>query len=265
MKTCRQMRSMVSARFLAGFLFVSVGTAVAERAQELPKPTDYVNDFAHVLSPNAVSRLDRICTQLNHSAANTQVAILTVHSLNGDDAADWANQIEDLWRIGKKGSDRGVLVLLAVNDRKWRIDVGYGLEGILPDGELGDIGRSMLPYLRAKDYDDAVLAAVGKIAQVIAFDSKINIYDTQVEPPVVAQQLTHHHRPEWEDELLILVIVSFVLLWAGTLYYMMLHFPRGRGSGDSDSGSGGGGGGGGGDSSPSGGGDFGGGGAGGSW
>lgn len=254
-------------RLLVGFLFVSVASAIAERPQELPKPSDYVNDFAHVLSPNAVKRLDRICAQLDHSAANTQVAILTVHSLDGDDPTEWANKVEDRWRIGKKGSDRGVLVLLAVDDHKWRIDVGYGLEGILPDGEVGEIGRLMVPYLRARDYDDAVLAAMGKIAQVIAFDSKIEIYDTQAEPPVVPQPLTHHHqrRPEWEDELIVLGVFSFVLLWAVCLFYMMLHFKWGGRSGDSDSGSGGGGGDGGGSSSPSGGGDFGGGGAGGSW
>ena len=263
MKIHRSADSMVFARLLAGFLFVSAAFAVAERPEGLPKPTDYVNDFAHVLSPDAVTRLDRICAQLDHSAANTQVAILTVHSLDGDDPAEWANKVEDRWRIGKKGSDRGVLVLLVVDKHRWRIDVGYGLEGILPDGELGDIGRSMVPYLRANDYDDAALAAVGKIAQVIAFDSKINIYDTQVEPPVVPQQLPHHQRPEWENELIMLVVLSLVLLWAGCMYYMMLHFKWGGGSDDSDSGSSGSGGGGG--SSPSGGGDFGGGGAGGSW
>lgn len=261
--------SLGFARLLVGFLFVSVTSAMAERPQELPKPADYVNDFAHVLSPHAVSRLDRICTQLDHSAANTQVAILTVHSLDGDVPAAWANKVEDRWRIGKKGSDRGVLVLLAVDDHKWRIDVGYGLEGILPDAELGDIGRSTVPYLRAKDYDDAVLAAVGKIAQVIAFDSKINISDTQVEPPVVAQQPPRHpRRPVWEDELIMLVVFSFVLLWVGSMGYMMLHFKWGGGSNDSDSGSGSGGSSAsesGGGSSPSGGGDFGGGGAGGSW
>lgn len=254
---------MVFARLLAGFLFVSAAFAVAERPEELPKPTDYVNDFAHVLSSNAVVRLDHICAQLDHSQANTQVAILTVHSLDGDDPVEWANKIEGRWRIGKKGSDRGVLVLLAVDDHKWRIDVGYGLEGILPDGEIGDIGRSIVPYLRTNDYDDAVLAAVGKIAQVIAFDSKTTIYDTQVEPPVAHQQLPHHNQPEWVDELIFLGLFSFVLLWLGCMYFMMLNFKRGGGSDDSDSGSGGGGGGGGG--SPSGGGDFGGGGAGGSW
>ena len=64
--------------------------------------------------------------------------------------------------MGRKGSDRGVLVLLAVDDHKYRIEVGYGLEGILPDGKVGDIGREMVPDLRAGDYDGAVTLAVGE-------------------------------------------------------------------------------------------------------
>ena len=91
-----------------------------------------------MLSADAVAKLDRICAELDHSQANAQVAVVTVHNLDGDDAADWANQLEDKWHMGKKGSDRGVLVLLAVDDHKYRIDVGYGLEGILNDAKVGD-------------------------------------------------------------------------------------------------------------------------------
>ena len=135
---------------VAAFLFASASVLPAESVDNLPKPTDYVSDFAHVLSPQAIAQLDSICAQLDHSQANTQVAIVTVRTLEGEDAADFANRLEDKWKMGKQGSDRGVLILLAVNDRKRRIDVGYGLEGILPDGRVGDIGREMVPYLRAK-------------------------------------------------------------------------------------------------------------------
>ena len=103
----------------------------------LPKPTDYVSDYAHVLSPEAIARLDSLCAQLDHSQANSQIAVVTVQTLNGDDAADYANQLEDKWKMGKKGSDKGALVLLAVGDHKYRIDVGYGLEGILNDAQGG--------------------------------------------------------------------------------------------------------------------------------
>ena len=144
------------------FLFFALPSR-AQSVDSLPKPTDYVSDNAHVLSPDAIAQLDSICGQLDHSQANAQMAIVTVQTMNGEDAADYANQLEDKWKVGKKGTDKGVLVLLAVGDHKYRIDVGYGLEGILNDAKVGDIGREMVPYLRSNDYDSAVTMAVGQV------------------------------------------------------------------------------------------------------
>lgn len=204
---CRA-RSLGSTLVLAGLFCFWVVAAVAERVQDLPKPTDYVSDFAHVLSPDAVARLDRICGQLDHSQANAQIAVVTIHSLDGDDAADYANQLEDKWKIGKKGSDKGSLILLAVDDHKYRIDVGYGLEGILPDGKVGDIGRSMVPNLRARDYDGAMLQAVGQVAQVIATDAKVTLNDA---PPL--EQESTRQRSSGGSALgkLILIVILFLL------------------------------------------------------
>ena len=246
----------------------------------LPKPTDHVNDHAHVLSPEGAARLDRICMELNHSQANAQVAIVTIHTLDRDDAANYASQLEDKWKIGRKGSDRGVLVLLAVDDHKWRIDVGYGLEGILNDAKIGDIGRSMVPYLRAKDYDSAMESAVGQLAQVIAADAKVTLTEEPVSPPPV-----RHTSPRG---LPIPLILFLVFLFGGFVVFCMHElgaflglwdpwatpgvtggggFRMGGGGGGDDFGGGGSGGSnsGGGDSGPSDGGSFGGGGAGGDW
>lgn len=170
------------------FIFLPFWTAAAESVNSLPKPTDYVSDFARVLSPDTVAKLDRICSELDHSQANAQVAVVTVQNLDGEDAAEWANELEDKWHMGKKGSDRGLLFLLAVNDHKYRIDVGYGLEGILNDAKIGDIGRAMVPDLRARDYDGAVLGAVGQLAQVIAADAKVSLSEDLPSPPPVRHQ-----------------------------------------------------------------------------
>ena len=113
-------------------IFSFAAVLVAERVDDLPKPTDYVSDYAHVLSPEAIARIDHIAGRLDHSQAHSQIAVVTVHTLDGDDAADYASQLEDKWKMGKKGSDRGVLILLAVNDHKRRIDVGYGLRAFSP-------------------------------------------------------------------------------------------------------------------------------------
>lgn len=103
MKGFRRAISKVFRLLLAASLGFSASAAMAERVEDLPQPTDYVSDYAHVLSADTVSRLDRICTQLDHSPANSQLAIVTVTTMDGDDAADYANRLEDKWKMGKKG------------------------------------------------------------------------------------------------------------------------------------------------------------------
>jgi uncharacterized protein len=206
------LRHVPLARFLpllAGWLLVFAADARAESIASLPQPTDYVSDFAHVLSPEAVARLDAICEQLDRTAANAKVAVVTVHDLDGDDAADYANQLEDHWKMGDKnkveGQNRYAMVLLAVADHKYRIEVGYGLEGILPDGKTGDIGRAMVPDLRAGDYDGAMLLAVGEIAQVIAADAKVTL---NADLPAQAPEPVRHSSP-FGGLILLLIILFF--------------------------------------------------------
>ena len=164
---------------------------LAERVEDLPQPTGYVSDFAHVLSPGAIARLDSLCAQLDHGQANAQIAVVTIHTLDGVDPAEFANALEDKWKMGRKGSDRGVLVFLAIDDHKRRIEVGYGLEGILPDGKLGDIGREMVPDLRANDFDGAVTLAVGELAQVIATDANVTLSEEEEAAPIHHRSSTH--------------------------------------------------------------------------
>jgi uncharacterized protein len=253
-------------------LFAFASVLPAERVEDLPKPTDYVSDFAHVLSPGAIARIDRIAEQLDHTKANAQLAVVTVHSLDGDDAADWASRLEDKWHMGKKGSDRGVLVLLAIDDHKRRIDVGYGLEGILPDGKVGDIGRSVVPFLRQKDYDDAVISEVTQVAQVIAADTNVSLDNGPAPTP-------SRHVQQRGFPLGGIIFFLIILLFFGGFRFLAFLFGWnlltggfrgggpfiGGGWGGGGWGGGGGGGGGGSGFGGFGGGDFGGGGAGGDW
>src|SRR5277367_4717830 len=96
-------------RLVFAVLFaIFAAAAPAEQVKDLPKPTDYISDFAHVLSPEAIARLDSLCAQLDHSQANSQVAVVTIRTLDGEESAEFANELEDKWKIGSKGSDRGV-------------------------------------------------------------------------------------------------------------------------------------------------------------
>lgn len=264
-------RSILSRFLLAGLFLVPVQAVLAEQVNDLPKPTDYVSDYAHVLSPDAIARLDRICEELDHSKANSQFAIVTVHSLDGNDASQFALELEDKWKMGKKGSDRGALFLLAVDDHKYRIDVAYGLEGILNDAKLGDIGRRMVPLLRAKDYDGAVTQAVGQVAQVIATDAGVTLSDAPAAP--IQRRQRSHGSPL--TGLIVWLII--ILLFGGSGLFRLLfglgilNSALGGRRGGPFIGGGGFGGGGGGDSGGGGGfggfggGSFGGGGAGGDW
>ncbi len=252
-------------------------TAQAERVEDLPQPTDYVSDFAHVLSPQAIARLDSLCSQLDHTQTNAQIAVVTVRTVDGDDPADFATRLFSKMKLGQKGTDRGVLVFLAVDDHKRQIIVGYGLEGILPDGKVGDIGREMVPNLRANDFDGAVIGAVDEIAQVIAADAKVTLDEDATEAPVVPASPPQSLGTRIASHI-VMAIFLLIILGPGVLRTLIgfglfggwgRGFWIGGGGGGFGGGDSGGGGFGGGDSGGGfggfGGGDTGGGGAGGSW
>ncbi|HEY1900898.1 MAG TPA: TPM domain-containing protein [Terracidiphilus sp.] len=272
MKGFRSAYTNVFRLLVAVSVVFSAATLTAQRVDDLPKPTDYVSDDAHVLSPETLARLDRICGELDHSKANAQIAVVTVQTLDGEDAADYSDELETKWKMGRKGSDRGVLILLAVGDHKRRIEVGYGLEGILPDGKLGDIGREMVPELRANDFDGAVTLAVGQIAQIIATDAQVTLDDA----PAMETRPVQQHASVGQVILVIILVIFFGGFFVLRLLMSFGLFLGGWGRGPWIGGGGfggggfggggfGGGGGGGSGFGGFGGGSFGGGGAGGSW
>ena len=163
-------------RLLAVFavLLACSGLMAAEKVQDLPPPTNYVSDFAGVLSPETQTALNALCAQVDR-LAHAQIAVVTIKSLDGEPIENFATALEDKWKVGKKGTDRGLLIIFAPNDRKYRFEVGYGLEGILPDGRVGTIGRQMVPYLQQNNYDAAITLAVQQVAGVIAADAGVTL------------------------------------------------------------------------------------------
>jgi len=268
----RRSRSALTWLVVSLAIAFSALSGFAERVEDLPpKPTNWVSDFAHVLSPETTARLESLCGQLSHSKANAQIVVVTIQTLDGDDVSDFANRLEEKWKVGKKGSDRGILMLLAIRDHKRWIEVGYGLEGILPDAKVGDIGRAMVPYLKQQNYDRAVTTGVVQIASVIADDAKVSLQDESPNPQM--QSRPQPHRGGSGIGLLfriILIVLVLVFLGARGLFGFGLGWffgggGGGWGGGGGGGGWGGGGGGGGGGFDGSGGGESGGGGAGGDW
>jgi uncharacterized protein len=218
------MRTFRRVPFAGLRLFVAVCVAVfsfaalAERVEDLPKPTDYVSDYAHVLSPETIARLDKLCAQLDHSKANAQIAVVTIHTLGGDDSASYATRLFEKMKIGAKGTDRGVLFLFAIDDHRRSIKIGYGLEGILPDAKTGDIGRDMVPNLRANDFDGAVTLGVNEVAQVIAADANVTLDEEASEaPPAPARQVV-----SLTTKILQYLFIGFFLLVIPGFFIMRL-------------------------------------------
>jgi uncharacterized protein len=147
--------------------------AAAEKVEQL-SPQGYVNDFAGVLDAETRQKITALCEELDQKAG-AQLAVVTIHTLEGDSAQDFANRLFAKWGVGPKGKDRGVLVLLAVNDRQYWTEVGYGLEPILPDGKVGGFGREMLPLLRQGQYGPALLQITSQIASTVATDRGVTL------------------------------------------------------------------------------------------
>ncbi|WP_263366012.1 TPM domain-containing protein [Edaphobacter bradus] len=157
------------------FLLVPVASLSAESVSSLPAPTGYVNDFAGVLNPTTKQNLEVLCTQVDRQA-QAQIAVVTIKTLDNDQSIEeFATELEDKWKVGTKGTDRGVLMIFVMTPRRGRIEVGYGLEGILNDAKVGDIGRSMSPAVRQGDYNTAIPLGVRQIAGVIAQDAGVTL------------------------------------------------------------------------------------------
>ncbi|MGB2625282.1 MAG: TPM domain-containing protein [Candidatus Acidiferrum sp.] len=134
------------------------------------QPTGYVMDLAGVIKPDTKTQLEAMCLELQQKTGS-QMAIVTVKSLDGNEAAQYANDLFKHLGVGAKKQDDGVLLLVAPNDRKYWIEVGYGLEPVINDARAGDAGRLLPSYFRAGDYSGGISAAAWQIAKYIA-DSK---------------------------------------------------------------------------------------------
>lgn len=156
-------------RFLLRLLFVALAFISAALPVDFAalKPEGYVSDFARVVDPASRAELERYGRRVEDSTG-AQMALVTLDTLAGEPIEDVANSIYRRWGVGQKGKNEGILLLLVVGDRRTRLEVGYGLEPILPDGFDGSVLREMRPALREKHYGEALMAAAQTIGARIA-------------------------------------------------------------------------------------------------
>ena len=226
-----------------------------ESVATLPAPTGYVNDFAGVLTPETRQSLEALCTEVDQQA-KAQIAVVTVKSIDADKSGatptieEFATALEDKWKVGKKGTDRGILLIFVMNPPPvhGRIEVGYGLEGILPDGKVGDIGREMKPILVSGDLNRGISLGVHEVAQDIAADAGVTLPADAGGQPV--PQYHYETQPQTPVNPIVLLVVGGIVVVVigiliatghiGMLFYILFSLlGGGRGGGGGGGGGGG--------------------------
>lgn len=235
--------------------------ACATAAPQIPpKPTAaagiYVQDYAQVLSAEDKRRLLSIGQELDDKTT-AQLAVVTVKTLDGQPIEDYALSILREWGIGSNEKNNGALIVVAVQDRRSRIEVGYGLEGLLTDGLTGRIqDQTMIPYFRKGNYAAGIVNGYAVTASLIAKDAGVQLASINSEQIAVSAKTTNNTDQEYPFWLKLLIGAGIVLLliidnlFLGGVLTQMLFFMflRGRGGGGGRGGFGGGSGGGGGSS-----------------
>lgn len=153
--------------------FAAMSTALGDDISKIV-PRGYVTDLAGVIPAATHQRLEALCTELEQKTG-AQLAIVTVRSLDDRPVEDYAVDLFKHLGVGSKKQDLGVLLLVAPNDRKYRIEVGYGIEPVITDARAGDAGRSMVPLLRQKDFGSAIEVAAWQLAKYIADDKGVTL------------------------------------------------------------------------------------------
>jgi uncharacterized protein len=254
--------------FISFLTFISIPTSYAVQPPIPRMPSGYVEDLAGIITDSIELQLNGHLQELEQKTT-AQMVVLTIKSLEGESLEDLSIEIaHNKWKLGKKGKDNGVLLLVALQEKKYRFEIGYGLEGSLPDSLVGSIGRTYLvPYFRKGDYSTGIFTASLAVISEIASDAGVEITGM----PKLRTTGTYPYGRGERSKPSILSTIFMILFFIGLIYLFIRHprlllflimmsmlggGRRGSWGGGSSFGGGFGGGGGGG---------FGGGGAGGSW
>ncbi len=155
-----------AARFMLVVLLASMAVSSA-LAREVPELKGRVNDYAGLLSSATIAQLETVLADLE-STDSTQIAVLTIDSLDGDSLEDFSLRAVEKWKLGQKSTDNGALLLIARDDRLIRIEVGYGLEGSLTDMVSGQIIRNIItPDFRRGNFNQGIIDGVGAMISAV--------------------------------------------------------------------------------------------------
>ena len=213
-----------SVKFLILLLPLSLLFAIfvsAASAQEIKIPArgmDYVSDFAGLLNPADKMTISKFARELEEKTS-AQVAVVTLKSTQPETIQGFSVRLFDQWKIGQKGRDNGVLILVAVNDRKAWITTGYGLEGAIPDVIANKVVRErMLPYFKNGQYSQGIEAGAVAVISLVAkeYDVRITGQEAQV------YQTVHRKSSPLQILFTILMIIFIMSSRTGLLGYFLM-------------------------------------------
>ena len=218
---------------LAQTLYAAAGLEAAEIPPKPQAGTNiYVQDYADVISPDSEKIIYSIGRELD-SKTTAQVAVLTVPTLDGEPIESYALKVLRGWGIGSRDKNNGVLIVVATQDRQSRIEVGYGLEGALPDGLTGRLqDDTMLPYFKQGQYDKGIVNGYAATAATVAKEYNVKLEGVSYTPPAPKQ---NDSLPLWAElaigiGIVLLLVIDNVFLGGFITQMLILSiFRRGGG------------------------------------
>jgi len=153
-----------------------------------PAPRGLINDFADIIPPAYEEQMNSLAREVLEKA-DAALTVVTLKDIGGADIDEFANRLYERWGVGKKGEDRGVMILVALKERRIRIEVGYGLEGVIPDGLAGQIrDQAIVPYLKTGEFGIGLSNGLSALAGIIAKDRGIELVGKPAKPQEVTQK-----------------------------------------------------------------------------
>ena len=223
--------------FVLVFILTLLVVTTVQAERPFPRPKGLVNDFANVIPSAYKQKIASVTTELLQKTG-IPVVVATMPDIGGAEYNDYANRLYSSWGIGKKGEDKGVLIFVTIKERKMRIETGYGVEGILPDGLVGEIRDSyIIPYLKKNKYGEGLLNGTLAITQVISKHSGIELTG---QIPVKAPAKKRRSGLGFLPIILIIAFFMFASRRRGGSWLLFLPFLLGGGRGYGGGGYGGG-------------------------
>jgi len=208
--------------FILAFLFI-LPSACLSQTERLPNYTGYINDYANILSYETKTKLSLLISEVERKTT-AQLAIVTIDTTSPFDIETYAVELFEKWGIGRKGKDNGVLLLIAVKDRKMRIEVGYGLEGAIPDAIAKIIILDYItPHFKEGDFNAGITKGAIGIAKLIAKE-----YDIELsEPDNLPMNVPIPEAPSTLASILnflftLFIIIMFLSLRMGFFWWFLL-------------------------------------------